>query len=43
MYNDLVYLKIASESPLPLQKKKQNKEKKKNNTTTSNLYSRLIL
>ena len=45
MYNDLIYLKTAFESHLPLekQKTKQNKRKKKNNATTSNLHSRLIL
>ena len=46
MYNDLVYLKIASESPPPSPRKTKTKTKekqKKNNATTSNLHSGLIL
>ena len=44
MYNDLVYLKIASESPPPSPPKTKTKQKqKKNNATTSNLHSGLIL
>ena len=44
MYNDLVYLKIASESPPPSSPKTKTKQKqKKNNATTSNLHSGLIL
>ena len=42
MYNDLVYLKIASESPPPSPPKTKTKQKK-NNATTSNLHSGLIL
>ena len=44
MYNDLVYLKIASESPpLSPPKTKTKQKQKKNNATTSNLHSGLIL
>ena len=46
MYNDLVYLKIASEYPPPSPRKTKTKTKqkqKKNNATTSNLHSGLIL
>ena len=44
MCNDLVYLKIASESPPPSPQKTKTKQKqKKNNATTSNLHSGLIL
>ena len=44
MYNDLVYLKTAFESHLPLEKKQNKaKGKKKKNSTTSNLHSGVIL
>ena len=46
MCNDLVYLKIASESPPPPpspRKTKTKQKQKKNNATTSNLHSGLIL
>ena len=45
MCNNLIYLKTAFESHLPLEKNKtkQNIGKKKHNATTSKLHSGLIL
>ena len=43
MYNDLVYLKIASESPLPLEKQKQKQSKTKEKRKIMPLHQIYIL